>query len=235
MNILPIEGAAAVPRGLFNTSQRQGPMERLPRKERERQRRQGEFLATAEEVFSRKGFHSTTIQEISEKSEFAVGSIYHMFRNKDEIYAALLRMRMEEYLCLLEDKIKDCQDPAEKIRTLIEMKFRFFSEHKPFLRLYLDTTIGANDNVRSSGVEQLIERHEGHLLFLAAIFEEGINKKLFSGIDPIGMALAMEGMVRSFITYMIRHEEDGVPLPEFSTIREILLQGILTTNKNRKK
>lgn len=235
MNILLIEGAAAVPRGLFYTSQWRAPMEKLPRKERERQRRQTEFLATAEEVFSRKGFHSTTIQEISEKSEFAVGSIYHMFRNKDEIYTALLQMRMAEYLSLLEEKIKDCQDPVNKIRTLIETKFRFFSEHKPFLRLFLDTTIGSDENVRFSGVEQIIARYEDYLGLLAGIFQEGIKKNLFCGTDPIGMALAMEGMVRSFVTYMIRHEEDGVPLPEFSTIREILLRGILTPNKNRKK
>jgi AcrR family transcriptional regulator len=209
-------------------------MKRLPRKERERQRRQTEFLATAEEVFSRKGFHSTTIQEISEKSEFAVGSIYHMFRNKDEIYTALLQMRMEEYLSLLEEDINNGTDPVEKIRTLIETKFRFFSEHRPFLRLFLDTTFGSDENLRISGVEQLTVRYEGYIRLLAGIFEEGIRKKLFSGSDPIGMALAMEGMVRSFITYVIRHEEDGVPLPEFSTIREILLQGILQTNKNRK-
>jgi len=223
-----------VPHDFFYHSPRRAPMDKLPRKERERQRRQRELLATAEEVFSRKGFHSTTIQEISEKSEFAVGSIYHMFRNKDEIYTALLRMRMEEYLSLLEEKINNCGDPVEKIRTLIETKFRFFSQHKPFLRLFLDTTIGSDENMRLSGVEQLIVRYEGYLRLLAGIFEEGIRKKLFAGNDPIGMALAMEGMVRSFTTYMIRHEGDGVPLPEFSTIREVLLQGILKTNKNRK-
>jgi AcrR family transcriptional regulator len=210
-------------------------MERLPRKERERRRRQREFLTTAEELFSRKGFHSTTIQEISEKSEFAVGSIYHMFRNKDEIYMALLEMRMEEYLSLLEQAIEGCEDPVEKIRALIETKFRFFSEHKPFLRLFLDTTLGSDDNMRISGAEQLIGRYEDYLGLLAGIFEEGIKRRLFFRNDPIGMALAMEGMVRSFVTYMIRHEEDGVPLPEFSTVREILLQGILKTNKNRKK
>jgi AcrR family transcriptional regulator len=209
-------------------------VERLPRKERERQRRQREFLATAEEVFARKGFHSTTIQEISEKSEFAVGSIYHMFRNKDEIYTALLEMRMEEYLSLLEGSIQGCKGPVEKIRTLIETKSHFFSEHKPFLRLFLDTTLGSDNNVRFNGIEHLVARYEGYLSLLAGIFEEGIKKKLFCGNDPIGMALAMEGMVRSFTTYMIRHEGDGVPLPDFSTIREILLQGILKTNKNGK-
>jgi TetR/AcrR family transcriptional regulator len=210
-------------------------MERVPRKERERQRREGEFLEAAEEVFSRKGYHSATIQEISEKSEFAVGSIYHMFRNKDEIYTALLRMRMEEYLSLLEEEIRAFHDPVATIRALIETKYQYCIEHKPFLRLYLDTTLGSEGDVRFDGVEQLIARYEDYLKLLAGIFEAGIEKKLFSGNDPIGMALAMEGMVRSFVTYWIRHEEDRVPLPEFSTIREILFQGILKPNKNRKK
>ncbi len=186
-------------------------------------------------MFSRKGFHSTTIQEISEKSEFAVGSIYHMFRNKDEIYMALLQMRMEEYLSLLEKKIQDCADPVEKLRILIETKHRYFSRHKPFLRLFLDTTIRSVGEMRSQGVEQLIARHENYLNLLAGVFQEGIDKGLFAGTDPIGMALALEGMVRSFVTYWIRHEGDHTPLPEFSTIEEILLKGILKSKQNSKK
>ena len=210
-------------------------MESVPRKERERKRRQREFLETAEEIFSRKGFHSTTIQEISEKSEFAVGSIYHMFRNKDEIYTALLQMRLEEYLSLLEDRINNSHGPLEKIQALIEAKFRYFSEHKPFLRLFLDTTLGSGWDVQIGGVEELISRYEDYLTLLPGNFEEGIKKKLFAGNDPIGMALAMEGMVRAFVTYWVRHEEDQIPLPDFSTIKEILLRGILKTDKNRKK
>jgi len=209
-------------------------MERVPRKERERKRRQREFLETAEELFSRKGFHSATIQEISEKSEFAVGSIYHMFRNKDEIYTAILQMRLEEYLSLLEDRINNSNGPLEKVQALIETKFRYFSEHKPFLRLFLDTTLGSGWDVQIGGVEKLMSRYEDYLTLLTGIFEEGIKKKLFAGNDPIGMALAMEGMVRAFVTYWVRHEEDQIPLPDFSTIKEILLQGILKTDKNRK-
>ena len=210
-------------------------MESVPRKERERKRRQREFLETAEELFSRKGFHSATIQEISEKSEFAVGSIYHMFRNKDEIYTALLQLRLEEYLSLLEDRINNSHGALEKIQALIEAKFRYFSEHKPFLRLFLDTTLGSGWDVQIGGVEKLMSRYEDYLTLLTGIFEEGIKKKLFAGNDPVGMALAMEGMVRAFVTYWVRHEEDQIPLPDFSTIKEILLRGILKTDKNRKK
>jgi AcrR family transcriptional regulator len=210
-------------------------MERLPRKERERKRRQREFLETAEEIFSRKGYHSATIQEISEKSEFAVGSIYHMFRNKDEIYTALLQMRLEGYLSLLKEKISNSHDPVEKVQALIETKFEYFTEHKAFLKLFLDTTLGGASDAPIGGIDQLLSTYEDYLRLLTGVFEEGIKKKLFNGNDPLGMALAMEGMVRAFVTYWLRHEEDQLPLPAFSTISDILLQGILKTNKNRKK
>jgi len=210
-------------------------MEKLPRRERERRRRQREFLETAEEVFARKGFHNATIQEISEESEFAVGSIYHMFRNKDEIYMDLLQVRMEEYISLLEEKIRNSDDPVETIQTLIETKYRYFSEHKPFLRLFLDTTLNSGWNLRMDGMEELRRRYEDFLTLLAGVFDKGIRQGLFAGNDPIGMALAMEGMVRSFVTYWILHEEDRIPLPEFTTIREILFLGILKTNRSRKR
>jgi AcrR family transcriptional regulator len=210
-------------------------MERLPRKERERQRREREFLEAAEEVFSRKGFQGATIQEISEKSEFAVGSIYHMFRNKDEIYLALLKWRLETYISLLEEQMNHANDPVEKIGALIETKFRYYSENKPLVRLFLETTIGSGWDLPLKGIEALRIRYEEHLRGVAALFAEGIKKRLFNGDDPIGMALALEGMVRTFVTYWIRHEETDVPLPKFSTVSEILLQGILKTNKNRKQ
>lgn len=210
-------------------------MERLPRKERERQRRESEFLEAAEKVFSRKGFHSATIQEISEKSEFAVGSIYHMFRNKDEIYTALLQMRVEEYIALLQARVNHSHDPLEKVQALIETKLQYFSEHRPFLKLFVDTTLGSGWDVQIGGVERLIARYEEYLNLLAGIFEDGLKKRLFSGSDPLGMALALEGMVRAFVTYCVRHEGHQLPLPEFSTISEILLNGILKTEKNRKK
>jgi len=210
-------------------------MQRVPRKERERRRRQREFLETAEEIFSQKGFHSATIQEISEKTEFAVGSIYHMFRNKDEIYTALLQMRLEEYISLLEEKTNNSHSPVEKVQALIEAKLQYFSEHKPFLKLFMDTTLGSGWDVQIGGIAQLIARYEEYLRLVTGIFEEGIKEGFFSGSDPIGMALALEGTVRAFITYWVRHEADSLPLPDFSTISKILLNGILKTEKNRKR
>lgn len=212
--------------------QKEDPAQKLPRKERERLQRQRELLEVAEEVFSRKGFHSTTIQEISEKSEFAVGSIYNMFASKDEIYLALLRMRFEEYLVLLEEKLKKTKDPVEKVRVFIQARFEFFSEHKMLFRLILNTTYGPQWDVRNGLEDKLTNRYEEHLKRLEGIIKEGIRMNLFAGKDSFGMALAIEGMINAFVGYWIRNKNKEFSFPKKETVEEVFFNGIL---KNRKK
>jgi len=210
-------------------------MEVLPRKQRERLRRQKELLEAAEEVFSHKDFHDATIQEISEKSELATSTIYQLFQNKEEIYIGLLKVRFEEFILVLQQRINSSTDPLDKLRLFIEAKFAYFSEHKPFFRLFLNTSFGSRWDAGVGLSSELIPTYEEYLNLVSGIFEEDTRKKLFSGGSPIAMALAIEGMSNAFLSYSLRHENENVPDLTVSTVKEVLLQGILNTNKNGKK
>jgi len=60
------------------------------RKEREKKARQQEILHAARIIFSEKGFHDTTLEEIAHKAEFAKGTIYNYFANKDELFYGMI-------------------------------------------------------------------------------------------------------------------------------------------------
>ncbi len=59
------------------------------RRERERARRAQDILAAAERVFAVHGFDATTIEQIAQEAEYAVGTIYLYFKDKQALYAAL--------------------------------------------------------------------------------------------------------------------------------------------------
>jgi len=200
---------------------------RVSRVQRERERRQRDFLEAAEEVFSRRGFHSATIQEISETSEFGAGSIYHMFENKDQIYLALLRMRREEYVSGLKERVRKAPDPLARIRAFIEYKIGFFRERKQFVRLFLNTSFAARWNTRAGLAEELISAYEEYLAYVAGIFQEGIDHGLFSVTDPVALALSVEGIINAFLSYWIQHEEGEHPPLSLATVERILFQGVL--------
>ena len=64
--------------------------ENLPRREREKLRQRQEMLAAALDLFSEKGYHNVSMHEVAEKAEFAIGTLYKFFRNKEDLYKALI-------------------------------------------------------------------------------------------------------------------------------------------------
>src|SRR6516165_10265305 len=72
------------------------------RREERRLRQQdigrSQLLDAAEEVFGRKGFHETTLREIAELAEFAVGSVYSFFENKDDLFRQIFLRRGDEFM-----------------------------------------------------------------------------------------------------------------------------------------
>ena len=40
--------------------------------------------------FRRKGYHNVSMHEIAKEAEFAIGTLYKFFRNKEDLYQALM-------------------------------------------------------------------------------------------------------------------------------------------------
>jgi AcrR family transcriptional regulator len=55
-------------------------------------------IATARICFGQKGFHQTSMAELSERTGVSVGQIYRLFRNKSEMIAAIITEDTEEQL-----------------------------------------------------------------------------------------------------------------------------------------
>ena len=60
-------------------------MTTLSRKEEEKDLKRLEILNTAREIFEKKGFSKTTIEEIAISSRVSIGTIYNCFKNKETL------------------------------------------------------------------------------------------------------------------------------------------------------
>ena len=69
----------------------------LPRREREKLRQRQEIVTTALDLFSQKGYHNVSMQEIAEKAEFAIGTLYKFFQNKEDLYKTIVLERCDDF------------------------------------------------------------------------------------------------------------------------------------------
>jgi AcrR family transcriptional regulator len=86
------------------------------------------IIAAALELFSKNGYSNTTLAMIADAAGFSRGPIYWHFKNKDELYQAVLGFSQEP----LEQLIEQCRSMAEQPLAAIE---HFISE---WFRLLLE-------------------------------------------------------------------------------------------------
>jgi TetR/AcrR family transcriptional regulator len=60
------------------------------RREREREQRKIDIIDAAESVFFAKGWHSATMDAVADAAELSKATLYLYFKNKEELYAAIL-------------------------------------------------------------------------------------------------------------------------------------------------
>lgn len=106
------------------------------------------LLAAARMLFAANGVELTTIAEIAEEADIAVGSFYNYFDTKDELLAALLQEALTEQLHALQARQAHVSDPAEVISIAHRHLLRVAQSDPDFawllVRLEISHRVGTN-------------------------------------------------------------------------------------------
>ncbi|HPS94158.1 MAG TPA: TetR/AcrR family transcriptional regulator [Deltaproteobacteria bacterium] len=201
---------------------------KLPRREREKERQRQEMLEAALSLFSDKGYHNVTMHEIAGKAEFAIGTLYKFFKNKEDLYRELMLEKSGEFHAAVREAIDGQGDEVEKLRNYVKTIGEVFRAHVPAIRLYFSETHGASFNMMAGLDSELRKRHEEFLQNLTSVFAGGIQKNRFQRIsDPYYLAISLDGIISAFLFRWIE-APDLHPYPEDpETILNILFKGLV--------
>jgi TetR/AcrR family transcriptional regulator len=203
-------------------------IKKLPRREREKLRHRQEILSTALFLFSEKGYHNVSMHEIAKKAEFAIGTLYKFFQNKEDLYRALVLEQSDRYEHAITKAMEEPDEEVEKLKNYIRIKTEWLRNNLPFIRLFLAERRGQSFNIKADLDEALRNRHYAFIKKLAAIFDKGIKHKRFKEIaDPFYLAVALDSALDAFLLLWIdapeRYSYPGDP----DAILDIFFKGLL--------
>jgi TetR/AcrR family transcriptional regulator len=186
------------------------------------------MLTVALELFSEKGYHNVSMAEIAEKAEFAIGTLYNFFKNKEDLYKALMLELADTFHKELTRAIKKPGDTTEKLRNYVRAKGEIFRANVSMIRLYFAETRGASFNVMAGLDSEIRERHSGFMKNLASVFEKGMKSKQLKKIaDPYHLAIALDSLTNAFL-FLWLEAPDRHPYPKDpDTIVNILFKGLV--------
>src|SRR5262245_47264474 len=109
-------------------------------RKRERHER---ILESALQVFSRKGYHQTAVDEIAVESETSKGGVYFHFPNKQAIFFALLDRLAALLRSRVESAVAAEVDPVAKADIALQVVLQTFAAHRTLARLFFVEAMGS--------------------------------------------------------------------------------------------
>ena len=94
------------------------------------------ILAAALKLFVEQGYFNTNVPDLSKESKCSVGSIYHNFKNKEEVAVSLYEEGLSAFRQALDESIAGKEDIEEIVKTVVK-SFLEFSEVNHQLSKYM--------------------------------------------------------------------------------------------------
>jgi AcrR family transcriptional regulator len=170
-------------------------------------------------IFARYGYQKTTMDDIARACRKGKSSIYYYFRNKEEIFLAVL----ENEIILMRSRIllaiAECSDPMIRLKTYVLIRMDCI---KNLINIY--NALKNEYLSQFSFVERIREGYDKEeLTIIKGILDEGVESKIFAIEDTYTTAMALVTAMKGFEIPMFFKEN-----PELHIERRLdMLLGIL--------
>lgn len=178
----------------------------VPRRLRERQRKIGELLEAAGEIFARKGFHQTSMEDIASAAEYATGSLYRYFPSKEALYIGLLEKRYGELIARVKSIVASTNDPVEALRAVISAQVDLMRRDLSILQIFFSE--GLEEASRSERWTRMESWRQDFYDWLAARVAKGQAAGVFLQGDPKLYVMALQGMLSALLRHWVNGSED---------------------------
>jgi TetR/AcrR family transcriptional regulator, fatty acid metabolism regulator protein len=179
------------------------------------------ILDSALNIFSRKGYHDTRLDEIVDDSATSKGSIYFHFPNKERLFLALV----DQFADLIERKVTDAivNEPQGmgRVRAALESVLNTFAKYRRPAKLLLVQAVGLGSVFEKKRME-ITDR-------FAALIRTYLQEAIDIGdIEPVNVHVVSHAWMGAIYNVVIQWVYTGEPEREqiLSALLPMLLRSV---------
>ncbi len=95
-------------------------------------------IDAAARIVEREGYQSLTARKVAAKIGYTVGTLYHVFKNFDDLVMNLNARTIDEMAGLIQQQVKRKRNPEVRIRTMAEYYVQYATDHPDRWRLVFE-------------------------------------------------------------------------------------------------
>jgi AcrR family transcriptional regulator len=180
-----------------------------------------DILQAAAQIFQKKGYHATSMQDIAEAVDLRKGSLYHHVTGKQEILLDLLNEALDMIVERLQAVLSEQTLPSQKLRKAMRIYLSFLAENPSLSSVLLLEHRSLEPELKKLH----IPRRDRVDRIWRDIIAEGAASGVFRAPDPALTAKALLGVLNWTITW---YREDGALAPNqiADQFADLFLEGL---------
>lgn len=182
------------------------------------------ILEAARELFAKFGYKKTTMEDIAHALRKGKSSLYYYFKNKEEIFQAVIKMEEEILFSRLHEVLKADLAPREKLKNYVIVRMETIRELENYYKALREDMFGDYDlmvDIKGKG-----EKEEAEML--KSILEEGVRDNSFTVKDTqlasVAIAIALKGLEVPLFRSLDKFEDFKI---QIENVLNILFYGLI--------
>jgi len=177
--------------------------------------RLGGLLRTAAQVFARKGYHATTMRDLSRESGMSLAGMYHYVRGKEDLLFQIQQRCFSGVLAGAEAAVAGEPEPEARLRAFVRHHLAFFAAQPAEMKVLSHEA----DSLTGKRAEEILRLKRRYADMLQGIVRAA------NGAQPSVGAYALFGMMNWTYTW---YRPDGKLPPDAlaQVFADLFLNGV---------
>src|SRR5262245_13015643 len=191
-------------------------------------RRLGEILQHATEVFCEKGYDGASMRDLSRATRMSLAGLYYYFESKERLLYLIQKHTFSTIVARLRERLKQVEDPEQRVRVFIHNHVEYFLANQEAMKV-----LSHEDEALKNGFGSEIAgiKREYYRICVSLVEDLTRAKGLKLAVSPRLAVLSLFGMMNWIYTWHNpRIDADAEELAQ--QMGDVFLKGILHSGAN---
>ncbi|MCW3012018.1 MAG: TetR/AcrR family transcriptional regulator [Solirubrobacterales bacterium] len=149
-----------------------------------------DIIAAATRVFSERGYHAASMDQIAQAVGIRKPSLYHHVRRKEDLLFAIHEQLIDELLDETTRAVDAAESPADAVRGVLRVALGFVARHRDAVTVFLQE----RSAVTGERWTELVVKRDRYEQMVSGAIADGVAGGRFQAVPPAMAARAVLAM-----------------------------------------
>ncbi len=157
--------------------------------------RHEQIFQAASKLIQKKGYHMTTLRDLSKETGISLGNLYDYITTKEDILYLVHERAAQMVRGAVNQEMSDAKDPVQKLRHMIERELEAMHRYQNLVM----TIYQESHSLSKPSLGTMLRSEEAHIGRFKEVIEEGIEAGLFKKANPVMLANMIKMMIDCWV------------------------------------